>query len=272
MDNQKDNSKGHDRNVSLDIKNTMLFNGDDYSLFVYKKTEKLTAALYMVTSLFNESEPLRHHLREAGLCLLSHSITFAASNVQDRQYVEMRLSETVFEILSFLTIAFYGGHVSEMNFTILKSEFNSLIQTIEKKEQSEKKKNGFILSESFFDTEEKYSGLAHIEDVPGGNGLKGHKQNGQQWVAKGRADAVSPALNTQQGKPLLKDISERKESRKTIIVNLLKKGGDLTVKDFSRVIPDCSEKTIQRELLQLVQDGVLKKQGERRWSKYSLLK
>jgi hypothetical protein len=42
------------------------------------------------------------------------------------------------------------------------------------------------------------------------------------------------------------------------------------MKDFVKVIPECSEKTIQRELLDLVGKGVLKKEGERRWSTYSL--
>jgi len=42
------------------------------------------------------------------------------------------------------------------------------------------------------------------------------------------------------------------------------------VKDFAKVITDISEKTIQRELLDLVQRGVIKKEGERRWSRYSL--
>jgi len=44
----------------------------------------------------------------------------------------------------------------------------------------------------------------------------------------------------------------------------------LSVKDFTRVIKDCSEKTIQRELLDLVEKGIVKKEGERRWSRYSL--
>jgi len=44
----------------------------------------------------------------------------------------------------------------------------------------------------------------------------------------------------------------------------------LTIKDFTKNIKDCSEKTIQRELLAMVAKGVLKKEGERRWSKYFL--
>jgi len=51
----------------------------------------------------------------------------------------------------------------------------------------------------------------------------------------------------------------------------LKNQSNLTIKDFSKVITDCSEKTIQRELLDMVEKGIIKKEGERRWSKYSLM-
>jgi hypothetical protein len=37
------------------------------------------------------------------------------------------------------------------------------------------------------------------------------------------------------------------------------------------MIKDCSEKTIQRELIVLVSEKVVKKEGERRWSVYSIV-
>ena len=61
-----------------------------------------------------------------------------------------------------------------------------------------------------------------------------------------------------------------KNRRYEVIINLLKKTKEISVKDVSSIVSDCSEKTIQRELLSLVDKGVLKKEGERRWSKYSL--
>ena len=61
-----------------------------------------------------------------------------------------------------------------------------------------------------------------------------------------------------------------KDDRKVIITRLLSKKGGLNIKDFSQAIRGCSEKTIQRELLAMVASGVLKKEGERRWSTYSL--
>ena len=74
-------------------------------------------------------------------------------------------------------------------------------------------------------------------------------------------------------KPLHKghaDVQEKKSERQELIITALKGQSNLTIKDFSRIIKDCSEKTIQRELLAMVDNGLIKKEGERRWSRYSL--
>jgi hypothetical protein len=42
------------------------------------------------------------------------------------------------------------------------------------------------------------------------------------------------------------------------------------IKDVSPLVTGCSEKTIQRELSAMVRSGILKKVGEKRWSRYSL--
>jgi DeoR/GlpR family transcriptional regulator of sugar metabolism len=65
-------------------------------------------------------------------------------------------------------------------------------------------------------------------------------------------------------------VQQKKSIRQEQITNILKGQSNLTIKDFSKVIKDCSEKTIQRELIELVDKGVIKKAGERRWSRYSL--
>lgn len=63
---------------------------------------------------------------------------------------------------------------------------------------------------------------------------------------------------------------DSKEDRQASIIKLLSKKSGLSIKDFTDTIHGVSEKTIQRELLAMVASGVLKKEGERRWSTYSL--
>lgn len=65
-------------------------------------------------------------------------------------------------------------------------------------------------------------------------------------------------------------ISVKKNSRQSTIIGLLKRKKEIMIGDVSPLITGCSEKTIQRELLAMVAAGILRKIGEKRWSKYSL--
>ncbi len=62
----------------------------------------------------------------------------------------------------------------------------------------------------------------------------------------------------------------QKEARHTRILKLIKDNREVSIKDITSYFPELSEKTIQRELVAFTQSGVLKKSGERRWSRYSL--
>jgi DNA-binding transcriptional ArsR family regulator len=56
------------------------------------------------------------------------------------------------------------------------------------------------------------------------------------------------------------------------IKTVLEAKPEATIKDIAEVITDVSEKTIQRELNSLIEKGQVIRQGERRWSKYSVAK
>jgi len=67
-----------------------------------------------------------------------------------------------------------------------------------------------------------------------------------------------------------------KKERRFNIINIIKNnGGSSTIKDIKAKTNTgvqgslvCSEKTLQRELMSMIKDGVLNKTGEKRWSKY----
>lgn len=60
--------------------------------------------------------------------------------------------------------------------------------------------------------------------------------------------------------------------RSARIKTVLQAKPEATIKDIAEVITDVSEKTIQRELNSLIEKGQVIRQGERRWSKYSIAK
>ena len=63
---------------------------------------------------------------------------------------------------------------------------------------------------------------------------------------------------------------KRKDLRKNTILDFIKRHNNVSIKDIAPNIIGCSEKTIQRELIELISKGKITKAGERRWSRYSI--
>lgn len=66
-------------------------------------------------------------------------------------------------------------------------------------------------------------------------------------------------------------VEKTHEDRRTRIMGVLKAQPGASIKDIVDTVKDCSEKTVQRELNTLIKDGLVVREGERRWSKYRVL-
>ena len=60
-----------------------------------------------------------------------------------------------------------------------------------------------------------------------------------------------------------------KADRRAAILQSLRPGAWLSIKEVAKSLPEFSGKTVQRELTDLTTAGLVKKTGERRWSRYS---
>ena len=60
---------------------------------------------------------------------------------------------------------------------------------------------------------------------------------------------------------------------KTVVKVLFEvdENGNETIKDIIQILPEVSEKTLQRDLSLLADKRLIKKTGERRWARYSVL-
>jgi hypothetical protein len=98
-------------------------------------------------------------------------------------------------------------------------------------------------------------------------------------------DFAVPAFepDTYLARPSINDIADIKDNKKSseskgqnkgqtdrgaAILELVRRRKSVSIKDIAGVITDCSEKTIQRELALLIEQGLVRKVGERRWSVY----
>ncbi|MBP6858889.1 MAG: hypothetical protein KBC33_03625 [Candidatus Pacebacteria bacterium] len=259
---KKDNNSGFTGDP-LNWKSLGFFSAQEYLLYVFKKTEKITAALYLVSGLLKDDEPMKWELRDHGMDLMSSSFMASSNMPGDKSSVIQSLFTAALETISLLNVAKISNLISEMNHTLLVREIDGIVAMLRDRLAENAENAGYVLSENFFRTPDMFSTGFKAEGTRGGRG--------QEIGNKGQG-----ALSTrpEQGKTKILEghttVQAKKDSRQEAIINVLKGQSNLTIKDFSKVIKDCSEKTIQRELIDLVDRGVVKKEGERRWSRYSL--
>ena len=88
------------------------------------------------------------------------------------------------------------------------------------------------------------------------------KRRGQNRVQVPAGDISSDAYM------VYSQLTDRAERIKTV----LEAKPQATIKDVAAIITDVREKTIQRELNSLIDQGQVIREGERRWSRYSVVK
>ncbi|MFZ2886779.1 MAG: hypothetical protein WA021_03095 [Minisyncoccia bacterium] len=71
--------------------------------------------------------------------------------------------------------------------------------------------------------------------------------------------------------PRKKEVPHVTGERPEQIMDILKFGGTLGIKDIAANVPQYSEKMVQRELAELVVSGKVQKLGSKRWSRYRVV-
>ncbi len=257
---KKDNIKDESFNDPLNWKSLGFFSPEDYLLYIFKKTEKITSAVYLVSGLLKDDEPLKWELRDKGMDLISSSFGAASSIPGDKNAVIQSLFTAALETLSLLNVAKISNLISDMNHKLLVREIDQIVAMLRDKLAQNAENAGYILSESFFKTPDLYT-----------TGFRG--QGVRNVVTEGGVNGMSNRHKSLVNKdfPIGHSYAEEKKNlRQETIINLMKGQQSVSIKDLSKNINDCSEKTIQRELIDMLKKGLIRKEGDRRWSRYSL--
>lgn len=240
--------------------------------FILKKTEKVVMAIYMVTDCLEDSEPMKPTLRALGVRMVS--INYDAKNIpvyeQDEVYNDFM--ETIEEAVSFLFIAKTVGLISEMNANILENEIKNIVniwKDLKHKQDKmlithsvREKMSQTVLSPDFFNVGVLPQDTSISHQVV----LRTHNIKDNHKVQSLNKDYLTNK-NNKTSIDIKKDITDRKDK----IVSLIKSKGQVSIKDITNEFKDISEKTIQRDLMRLIKDGVITKKGEKRWSVYSII-
>jgi hypothetical protein len=248
----------------------------------YTKTNKLITALYMVTDIMDQNEPLRQKLRTLGAEIVSdvYSLSIFPSINNSMQAIG-KISET----LSFLEISTSINLISPMNSNILKKEFIQLKKAIEDTIQ----KNDMLDNQNtllgFFEEELPSTKNEISEDIatmgqskysfPVPTRLGVQKAS---TLMKAISDRTSQMSNRGPSSKTMDSFDELKQNRRNEIILVIKGSGNTgaTITEIKSkakgVLVSVGEKTLQRELVSMVKDNILKKTGEKRWSRYFLTK
>lgn len=243
--------------------------------YLSKKAEKIAQAIYILTHAFDVREALRWSLRDASLGLLSRLANVSFSQLNDKTFLVQEVQRLCKELESLLLIGQYSRLITSMNVSYIVREVRLLndfiIEKYERPTASSVATNSLTLSEDFFavpnpnkvspqDTKDIYSRTQIKDRSPLNTTTLGLR------LESNNVEDFRRALEGVVAKP-----DGKGSDRRGKIIEIARRLPGFSIKDIAKEVPGVSEKTIQRELLQMVQEGVLKKEGERRWSRYTLL-
>ena len=235
------------------INDGAVFGSNRAGMFAYRKAERLIYATYLVTNSVPMAEPVRHAVRDLAQSILSDILELRQGfRGQGEREVHRSVSH-IGQMISLLNLLYAGGYLSPGNLGILSKEYenlaNFLLSARDSADAEDISLDPALVSDPVFRREEAPQSLS----------TKGHDESEE-----------SKGHHVKETRHVHRASRTEKESRKKVILSAVRDLGDAQVSDISQVVTDCSEKTVQRELQALVSDGVLKKSGERRWTKYRL--
>jgi len=239
--------------------------------YAIKKTEKLATAIYLVTSIISDLEPIKWTLRDKSIQLLSN-ISDAKNNQKNEiTTVVLNLTNLISDIKALLNLSYSVGIISEMNFSVLVDEYKILNDFIF--ENNLREEQDILTQDVLRDLKEPH-GVSASVNHKGHNTYKnvfyGNKKNQVNDISLSNKNMEASLLSVKKIQLKNKKNSKINNNRKQIIKDIIKQKKEVTIKDLSSIINGCSEKTIQRELLSLINENIVKKTGEKRWSRYSL--
>jgi hypothetical protein len=160
-------------------------------------------------------------------------------------------------LISLVRVLGVSGYVSHANASVVIEALDELGGFITASQRSILSENVSLTREDLTDVRATSFRVPERQSIKDASDTEGVKDIQKLKDASNASVTQSDALGT---------LSARVQS----ILEILKVGGSLGIRDISANLPEYSEKMIQRELLDLVSRGAVKKTGLKRWSRYSL--
>lgn len=243
------------KDITLDIKR--LSNDSNYYNNVFKKTEKiLSVTLYILSETDENKKTLLHTELIKEKSLKAHEVSLQTLSLQPHEHTSglVKFQYQLVALESALTMAVLSGVLAEDIFNLLHDQLDGVHRYIN---------NHYIKQSPITVADLTETAVEKTQPTASSTTRK-------RPATQKRAQRVQiPAGDISTDAYLVySQLTDRAERIKTV----LEAKPQATIKDISEVITDVSEKTIQRELNSLIEKGQVLREGERRWSRYSVQK
>ncbi|HVX90200.1 MAG TPA: hypothetical protein VHC20_01000 [Candidatus Paceibacterota bacterium] len=223
-----------------------VFDKDIRRVYIYKKVERLARAMHLIGPAFGHSGALRDRADQVAVALVDGAV------LPPREAREA-LSRELLALSSLLSLARTNGLLSPMNADVIGREAHLLLEEVASYEEPR-----VALGDS--------PTLAEIAKAS----PRAHARVTEPRPKQSPPVRIERRASAPENKGQVSD-SPTRSSRREAVLDVLKSRGPSYIKDISGVVRGVSEKTIQRELQALVAEGRVHKEGERRWTKYSIV-
>ncbi len=221
---------------------SILFKGREDWYFCYLKTERIA---HVLAVLERRAELSEGHVQEIATRAagLPGDIAHLAAGEIDAPVV---LAD-IFALLSAVRLAASEELIHRETASILEAEYEAVAERL----MAGSHPSPFVRVEDFH--------IPQLSLDAGPNGVSDSRVSHTVFERPLIKDSQKGQFNRSS-----KGQSERTER----ILEYIRRQGSVSIKEIATTIKGCSEKTIQRELISLIQAGLVRRVGERRWSHY----
>ena len=271
MDSQKDIQKTENISHFVDKQTlkTHPFGDNKMGERAYRRAERLVAAIHLITNHIDPQEPIRRIARESAAGILAEILGLRDEMRTVGSLKTHSIETSIRHLISLVRILAVSGFVSFENADVLTDALDDLGAFIETSRRSVLSENIRLSRDDLLDVRDS------VKDIKDNNTLKDvtiikdiHRDvnnvlykkdlSTTSGLEENQVNISTPSI-TSSGK-----LNRRMEG----ILEVLRGGGNLSIKQIGINLPEYSEKMIQRDLAELVAMGQVKKLGSLRWSTY----
>lgn len=218
----------------------------------YRRAERIASAIHLLTNHINSGEPVSSTIRAGAIDLLQETLRLKDEMRAPQSGALAGVQSRIRHLISLVRILTVSGYISMQNATTMVEALDELGNFMHASQRS-------VLSESLAVSRDD---LLDVGTAP----LRPARTVKDKVIVSETRSVSATAIASNTDSSGNGQLTVRAQS----IMDILQSGGVMGIKDICSNLPEYSEKMIQRELLELVEAGKVKKTGLKRWSRYCL--